>query len=94
MLRHAAERYGIALLLPPASRSGAIHVEDLSAHMTCLRQVKNGVDNIPYRRLFHSRLQRGVVGIIAVHWCIHNAGGDGIKADTIFCILDCKILGC
>ena len=69
-------------------------MEYLSAHMTCLCQVKNGIDNILYRRLFHSRLQRRVVGIIAVHWCIHNAGGHGIKADAIFCILDCEILGC
>ena len=82
------------MLLPTTSRSGAIHVEYLSAHMTCLCQVKNGIDNILHRRLFHSRLQRRVVGIIAVHWCIHNAGGYGIKANAIFCILDCEILGC
>jgi len=35
--------------------------------MTCLRQVENGIDNIIYRRFFHSWLQGRVVGIIAVH---------------------------
>jgi hypothetical protein len=29
--------------------------------MTCLCQVKNGIDNILYHRLFHNRLQRRVV---------------------------------
>jgi hypothetical protein len=63
-------------------------MEYFSAHMTCLGQVKNGLDNIVYRRLFHSRLQRRVVGIIGVHCCIDSAGGYGIKTDAIFCILD------
>src|SRR5208282_2683065 len=83
-------------MLPMTSRSSAIHVENLSVYMTCLYQVKNGIDNILYRRLFHSRLrcrlQRRVTGIIAVHWRIHNAGGHGIKADAVFRILYCEIL--
>jgi hypothetical protein len=78
--------------LPATSGSGTIHVENLSAHMTGLCQVKNGIDNILHRRLFHSRLQRRVFGIIPVHLCIHNAGGYSIKANAIFCILDCEIL--
>jgi hypothetical protein len=40
--------------------------------MTGLYQVKNRIDNILYRRLFHSRLQRRVVRIIPVHQFIHN----------------------
>jgi hypothetical protein len=52
--------------------------------MICLYQVKNGIDNILHPRLFYSRLQRRVVGIIAMHWCIHNAWGYGIKANAIF----------
>ena len=68
-------------------------MEDLSTHMTCLYQVKNGIDNIIYRRLFHSGLHRRVVGIIAVHCCIHNSGGHSVKANAVFCILDCEILG-
>jgi hypothetical protein len=68
-------------------------VEYLSAYMTCLYEVKNNIDTILYRRLFHSRLQRRVAGIIPVHPCIHNAGSYGIKANAIFCALDCEILG-
>ena len=68
-------------------------MEYLSAHMTCLCQVQNGIDNILYRRLSHSGLQRRIIGIILVHCCIHNAGGHGIEADAVFCILYCEILG-
>ena len=25
-----------------------------------------------------------------MQWCIHNAGGYGVEADTFFCVLDCK----
>jgi hypothetical protein len=47
--------------------------------MACLCQVKNGIDNILYRRLFHTWLQRRGVGIIAVHWSIHFAGATTLK---------------
>src|ERR1700729_1055975 len=78
---------------PPTRRSGSVNVEYLSAHMICLCQVKNGIDNILYCRSFPSRLRRRVAGIIGVHRCIHFAGSYGIKADAVFRILDCKILG-
>jgi hypothetical protein len=25
-----------------------------------------------------------------VHWCVHDARGYGVKADTLFCVLDCE----
>src|SRR4051812_30337230 len=65
--------------LPVTSRSGAIHVENLSADMARLGKIKHSVNNIPYRRLLYSRLQRRFGGIISAHWCIHNAGGNGIE---------------
>jgi len=51
----------IVFPLPTTSRRGAIHMEYLSAHMTCFYQVKNGIDNILYCRPFDSRLQRRAV---------------------------------
>src|SRR5580658_196336 len=80
--------------LPTTSRSGTIHMEYLSAHMGRLCQVKHRIDDILDRGLFHSRLKSRVAGIILVHRRIHFAGGYGIKANAVFCILNCQILCC
>ena len=60
--------------------------------MICLHQVKHRIDDVLDRRSFIASSQRRVGGIILVHRCIDFAGGYGIKANAVFCILDCQIL--
>ena len=31
-----------------------------------------------------------LLGIILVQWCVHDAGGHGVEADTFLCVLDCE----
>jgi hypothetical protein len=78
--------------LPTASVSTAIHVENFSGYLTCLCQVENSVDNVFYVDDFPHWLEcpQRVLGIILVQGCVHDAGGDGVEADTFSCILDCE----
>src|SRR3984957_2294703 len=95
-MRQSSSRYRARLnslyFLPTTSGSGAIHVENLSAHMTGLHQVKDRIGNVLYRRLLHGRLWRRVAWHVSVHLRVHDARGYGIEANAIFCILDCEIL--
>jgi hypothetical protein len=63
--------------LPTASVSTAIYVEHLAAHLRRLRKVENSIHNVCYVRYFSHWLQRlkKVLGIIRVHWGVHDAGG-------------------
>ena len=77
--------------LPAASVSTAIYVEYLPAHLRCPCNVENCVHNVCYVRYFSHWLQRlkKVLGFTLVHWCVHDARGYGVEADTFFCVLDC-----
>src|SRR5579862_9358371 len=61
-------------VLPTTSRSGTVYVQNLSINVAGMYEVKNSVDNVFDRSLFHFRLHPCVVGVIAVHGCIHHAG--------------------
>ena len=90
---------GSPLELRPAPRrrlpSSAFDVEDLSGYLTCLCQVENSIDNVFYGHDSSHWLQslKKVLGIVLVHWCVHNAGSYGVEADPFFCILDCETPG-
>jgi len=86
---------GCARRSPAASVSTTIHVENLSRHLGCVRQVENRVDDVLYYDDFAHGLEgpKMLLWIILVQWCVHDAGGYGVEADAFFCVLDGETAG-
>ena len=79
-------------LLPTAGVSSAIDMQHLTRYLLRLCQVENSMDDVLYGHHFSHRLQslREFLGVMVVHWCVHNARSHGVEADTFFCILNCE----